>query len=179
MYRNRTVQGGRKRGSRLGYLGPAWGVSRLQPRSRWLHACCGLIPRKYQLGETDKDGAVSCVGAAHHSPEVAHHAQQVLRCRGRRLPRWRDYCIKTGGGSAVLAGDMAVRGPSMSERSPTNNVRVLRCYSTTAAALGAVPLKSAEDVRSFGPACISVQVQDSTCWLWPPEEQFLAAIRNS
>lgn len=68
-------------------------------------------------------------------------------------------------------------GASMSKPSPVNNTPpVIRCHPQTAALLGAVPLRTADDVRRFGSACIPVQAQDGSRWLWPIEAQFLKAI---
>jgi hypothetical protein len=54
----------------------------------------------------------------------------------------------------------------------------MECHARTAAALGAVPLRHPGEVHRFGPAFIAVRGHDGSCWAWPLEKAFVAAIER-
>jgi len=67
----------------------------------------------------------------------------------------------------------------MPDRSPKPaTAPTLRCHAHTASALGAVPLREANDAKKFGPAFIPIRGHDGTLWAWPIEAAFLAAIER-
>jgi hypothetical protein len=55
---------------------------------------------------------------------------------------------------------------------------LIHCHPSTAAALGAVRLRHPAEARRFGPAFIPVRGNDGSCWAWPVEQGFLAAIER-
>lgn len=55
---------------------------------------------------------------------------------------------------------------------------VVRCHTSTAVALGAVMVRRSTDARRLGHACIPIRGHNGSCWLWPLEKEFLAAIER-
>jgi len=62
---------------------------------------------------------------------------------------------------------------SMPRTAPT-----IRCHGSTAAALGAVLIAHLSDIRKLGPAWIPVRGHDGSCWAWPLEQGFVAAVER-
>ena len=58
----------------------------------------------------------------------------------------------------------------------TRAAPLIRCHPLTASKLGAVPLHQPADARKLGSACIPIRGHDGSCWAWPLEREFLAAI---
>ncbi|WP_133239368.1 hypothetical protein [Microvirga sp. KLBC 81] len=65
-----------------------------------------------------------------------------------------------------------------SNRRKTRAAPLIRCHPLTASKLGAVPLRQPADAQKLGPACIPIRGHDGSCWAWPIEREFLAAIER-
>jgi hypothetical protein len=55
---------------------------------------------------------------------------------------------------------------------------IIQCHASTAAALGARLIRHPAEARRLGPAWFPVRGHDGSCWAWPLERDFLAAIER-
>jgi hypothetical protein len=70
-------------------------------------------------------------------------------------------------------------GKLMPENSSTpRTAPTIRCHESTAAALGAVLISHPSDTRKLGLAWIPVRGHDGSCWAWPLEQGFVAAVER-
>jgi hypothetical protein len=65
-----------------------------------------------------------------------------------------------------------------SNASKAKTAPVIACHSSIAAALGAVLIKHPADAKRLGHTCIPIRGHDGSCWLWPLERDFVAAIER-
>lgn len=62
--------------------------------------------------------------------------------------------------------------------SKSNTAPVIACHGSTAARLGAVPVRNAADAKRLSHAGIPIRGHDGSRWVWPIEQGFLDAIER-
>ncbi len=64
------------------------------------------------------------------------------------------------------------------DRRKTRAAPLIRCHPLTASRLGAVPLRQPAEAQKLDLAYIPIRGHDGSCWAWPMERGFLAAIER-